>query len=105
MTPKAGELQVLKRMASVPSQFPINNLTVCSNAVCRNCKCNLVSRVEGSAMISQKLRILVVSFAAFVSLFVAQRPAAAQTWSNCYGYRRAITIDHTKVPNTDQSNF
>src|SRR5260221_7780912 len=29
----------------------------------------------------------------------------AQTWSNGYGYRRPITIDHTKVPNTDQSNF
>lgn len=25
--------------------------------------------------------------------------------SQVYGYRRAITIDHTKVPNTDQSNF
>jgi hypothetical protein len=26
-------------------------------------------------------------------------------WSNGYSYRRAITIDHTKVPNTDQTNF
>jgi hypothetical protein len=26
------------------------------------------------------------------------------TW-NGYSYRRAITIDHTKVPNTDQTNF
>lgn len=26
-------------------------------------------------------------------------------WSNGYGYRRTITIDHTKVPNTDQKNF
>jgi len=26
-------------------------------------------------------------------------------WTNGYGYRRAITIDHTKVPNTDQQNF
>src|SRR5437660_4509790 len=56
-------------------------------------------------MISPKLRILVVSFAAFTSLFVAPRPGSAQTWSNGYGYRRPITIDHTKVPNTDQSNF
>jgi len=32
-------------------------------------------------------------------------PAAAQSWSNGYVFRRAITIDHTKVPNTDQSNF
>ncbi len=26
-------------------------------------------------------------------------------WTNGYGYRRAITIDHTKVPNTDQKDF
>ena len=26
-------------------------------------------------------------------------------WSNGYLYRRTITIDHTKVPNTDQTNF
>jgi len=26
-------------------------------------------------------------------------------WSNGYGYRRTVTINHTKVPNTDQSNF
>jgi RHS repeat-associated protein len=32
-------------------------------------------------------------------------PAPAQTWSNGYTGRRVITIDHTKVPNTDQSNF
>ena len=29
----------------------------------------------------------------------------AQCTSNGYGYQRAITIDHTKVPNTDQANF
>jgi len=27
------------------------------------------------------------------------------TWTNQYGYQRMITIDHTKVPNTDQTNF
>src|SRR6266849_5858489 len=32
-------------------------------------------------------------------------PSAAQSWSNGYLYRRTITIDHTKVPNTDQMNF
>jgi hypothetical protein len=39
-------------------------------------------------------------------------PALTQTvttssggWSNGYSYRRTITIDHTKVPNTDQLNF
>ena len=26
-------------------------------------------------------------------------------WTNGYGYRRAITIDHTKIPNTDQKDF
>jgi RHS repeat-associated protein len=26
-------------------------------------------------------------------------------WSNGYAHRRAITIDHTQVPNTDQANF
>jgi RHS repeat-associated protein len=30
---------------------------------------------------------------------------APQTTFNRYAYRRTITIDHTKVPNTDQSNF
>jgi YD repeat-containing protein len=27
------------------------------------------------------------------------------SWSNGYGLRRTIIIDHTKVPNTDQTNF
>ncbi len=31
--------------------------------------------------------------------------ALNQLWSNGYLYRRTIAIDHTKVPNTDQSNF
>ncbi len=26
-------------------------------------------------------------------------------WANGYSFRRAITIDHTKIPNTDQVNF
>ncbi|HEY4365588.1 MAG TPA: chitobiase/beta-hexosaminidase C-terminal domain-containing protein, partial [Bryobacteraceae bacterium] len=26
-------------------------------------------------------------------------------WANGYGYRRTVTIDHTKVANTDQTNF
>jgi hypothetical protein len=32
-------------------------------------------------------------------------PSASVSWSNGYTYRRTITIDHTKVPNTDQTNF
>ena len=31
--------------------------------------------------------------------------SSASSWSNGYSYRRPITIDHTKVPNTDQANF
>jgi RHS repeat-associated protein len=38
---------------------------------------------------------------ASVSLMVNQTQCA----SNGYSYQRAITIDHTKVPNTDQVNF
>jgi len=29
----------------------------------------------------------------------------AQSWSNTYAFRRTVTVDHTKVPNTDQANF
>ena len=37
---------------------------------------------------------------------LAGRPSAkAQAWPNGYNYRRAITIAHTKVSNTDQANF
>src|SRR5689334_23170379 len=32
-------------------------------------------------------------------------PAAAQGWNNGYTGRRTVVIDHTKVPNTDQTNF
>jgi Concanavalin A-like lectin/glucanases superfamily/Domain of unknown function (DUF2341) len=39
------------------------------------------------------------------SLLAGQAPASAQSWSNGYAHRRTITIDHTRVPNTDQSNF
>jgi hypothetical protein len=45
-------------------------------------------------------------FAFFViCLFGNQIQAAAQSWSNGYTHRRVIAIDHTKVPNTDQTNF
>jgi hypothetical protein len=42
-----------------------------------------------------------IIFSAFASL-IAETPVAAQSG---YSYVRTITIDHTKVPNTDQSNF
>jgi hypothetical protein len=32
-------------------------------------------------------------------------PASAQSWSNGYAHRRAITINHAGVPNTDKLNF
>src|SRR3984893_19097942 len=38
-------------------------------------------------------------------LSCAQALASTAQWSNGYTYRRAITIDHTKIPNTDQTNF
>jgi len=36
---------------------------------------------------------------------VSATPSAPPAWTNGYGYRRAITIAHTQVPNTDQLNF
>jgi hypothetical protein len=42
---------------------------------------------------------------AFLFLLTGQVPAEAQVWANNCLYRRSITIDHTKVPNTDQANF
>ena len=38
-------------------------------------------------------------------LLAFQIEARAQAWSNGYSYRRTVTIDHTKVPNTNQTNF
>jgi len=36
---------------------------------------------------------------------VANLPLTPMPYGNGYPYSRSITIDHTKVPNTDQSNF
>ena len=47
---------------------------------------------------------LVLAFFCLCSL-AGQIPAAAQGWANGCLNRRPITIDHTKVPNTDQANF
>src|SRR6266481_1251492 len=52
------------------------------------------------------LRWRLIRFSAFLLfLLTGLTPAAAQSWSNGYARRRPITIDHTKVPNTDQTNF
>ena len=42
-----------------------------------------------------------------VANYVAVGPVTTPctAWGNGYCYREAITIDHTKVPNTDQANF
>ena len=42
---------------------------------------------------------------AFLLCLAAQIPAKAQGWSNGYSYRRSVTIFHSQVPNTDQTNF
>src|SRR5258708_27185798 len=56
-------------------------------------------------MRSKSLHRLCGLVAILFSGLILAMPTTAQTWSNGYGYRRPITIDHTKVPNTDQSNF
>jgi len=55
-------------------------------------------RVKSSGLLKV---ILILVFA----LSAWQPIVSAQAWSNNYAYRRAITIDHTKVSNTDQSSF
>jgi regulation of enolase protein 1 (concanavalin A-like superfamily) len=56
-------------------------------------------------MRSKAVELVVRVFFCFLGSLALQIPAGAQSWSNGYTYRRAITIDHTKVPNTDQTNF
>src|ERR1700722_13106350 len=48
---------------------------------------------------------ILISWLFVLCLFAWITPASAQSWSNVYTHRRVITIDHTKVPNTDQVNF
>ena len=61
--------------------------------------------------------LLILLFASVISALVGPHseyfaPPASATWiappppqGAGYAYRRTITIDHTKIPNTDQSNF
>lgn len=55
--------------------------------------------------------IFIGIFFIFVPLFIyflfhkVQKVQAAAWYDNNWGYRKAITIDRTKVPNTDQTNF
>ena len=55
-------------------------------------------------MRSARKPILILALLCLCSL-AGQSPTAAQGWANGCLNRRAITIDHTKVPNTDQANF
>jgi YD repeat-containing protein len=48
--------------------------------------------------------ILILAFLLVCSL-TRSIPTKAQSWPNGYSERRIITIDHTKVPNSDQSAF
>ena len=48
---------------------------------------------------------IVITGFSLLWLFAWLTPATAQSWSNGYSYRNTITIDHTKVPNTDQTDF
>jgi len=51
------------------------------------------------------LKTVFISALLFVTFGVVSPTANAQTWPNGYSNRRTITINHAKVPNTDQTNF
>jgi YD repeat-containing protein len=50
-------------------------------------------------------KLLIAIALSWIWALVCAPPARAQSWSNGYGARRTITIDHTRVANTDQTNF
>jgi YD repeat-containing protein len=50
-------------------------------------------------------KLLIAIALSWIWALVCAPPTRAQSWSNGYGFRRTITIDHTKVANTDQTNF
>lgn len=55
---------------------------------------------------SLKILKLILILASWCLLFLTGAiPAAAQYWPDGCLYRRTITIDHTRIPNTDQANF
>src|ERR1700686_2127248 len=90
-------------MASRPLRFPIE---VVETPVVRVSSAARAADPEGTVLMRafDRKSILIFAFVLLCSL-AGQTPAVAQSWSNGYAYRRAITIDHTKVPNTDQANF
>jgi RHS repeat-associated protein len=48
---------------------------------------------------------ILISAFIFLCSLAGITPASAQSWSNGYAHRREITIDHIKIPNTDQTDF
>jgi RHS repeat-associated protein len=49
--------------------------------------------------------VVLILAVSLLGMLLGATPAVAQYWPNGYSYRSTITIDHTKVPNTDQTNF
>jgi len=50
-------------------------------------------------------KLLIAVALSWIWALVCAPPARGQSWSNGYAFRRTITIDHTKVANSDQTNF
>src|SRR5882724_4516578 len=67
----------------------------------------LKSAIEflGDEMVRIGRKLIIAIALAWICSVVYTPPAQSQSWSNGYVFRRAITIDHTKVPNSDQTNF
>src|SRR5687768_9845668 len=51
------------------------------------------------------LTLVLLVASGFVYLVYKHSQTTEAAWANGYSYRRTITIDRTKVPNTDQTNF
>jgi RHS repeat-associated protein len=58
-----------------------------------------------NSMRRSSAKVILGAASVFFALLLVARPTGAQSWNNGYAYRRAITISHTMVPNTDQANF
>lgn len=49
--------------------------------------------------------VSIFALAVFASFLPAKTSAGTDWYDNSWGYRKEITIDHTKIPNTDQQDF
>ncbi|MFZ3200173.1 MAG: hypothetical protein WA175_03375, partial [Candidatus Acidiferrales bacterium] len=63
---------------------------------------NALRATSAAAGLGNCLRLIIFGI---LPALACQIPARAQSWSNGYTYRSAITISHAMVPNTDQVNF